>query len=224
MIGKSTSVQGNAAVLMIDQGPFSFKNRAAQQILSKMLKADFFAALRTKQKTAYIATSWDQELEKNLKQYFAVQSSTHQPLDLIYRFGQFIDDFAQDLSCHVSKERFERVQKGLITSLKTPPKSLLEKSTTLAGLAFDYEEDFSWIEQRITGFEKLTYDEFVSLGKEFLSRDNKKRIAILYSGQLPQDKEFRYQQISCDQITEVGTYTCPIKEMKGEIVENQEIN
>lgn len=222
MIEKNTSVQGNAAILMIDQGPFSFKNRAAQQILSNALKADFFAALRTKQKTAYIAKAWDQELEKNLKQYFAVQSSTHQPLDLMYRFGQFTDDFAQDLSCEISKDRFDTIQKSLITSLKTPQKNLLEKSALLANLAFNYEEDFAWLSKRIEGFESLSYEEFISKGKDFLSRNNKKRIAILYSGKLPQEKEFRYQQITCDQITDIGSYLSPLKKTKGEIVENIE--
>lgn len=212
LIQNETKSKGNAAILMLDFGDFSFEKRAVHQILSQALKADFFATLRTKQKTGYFVKSWDVDLERQLQQYFAVQSNSHQPIDLIYRFGLFIDDFAQDLKDSLDQERFDRIKKGLVTKLQTPPKNLFEKGLLLQKLAFEHH-DFSWIEKRIEGLESLTYEKFLSLGSSLLSRQNKKRIAILYLGELTSENDFRFKQINPAQIADFGFYEITKKPM-----------
>src|SRR5206468_2506663 len=93
MITQTIPMQGNAAVLVIEQGPYSFEKRASQQVLGRVLKEAFFDTLRTKQQTAYIAKAWEKEEEKQLLQFFAVQSSTHKPHELIARFELFLENF-----------------------------------------------------------------------------------------------------------------------------------
>ena len=211
MIQKDTVARGNGVILLLDQGPFSFQSRAAQNILAATLREAFFSTLRTKQQTAYIAKSWDEEIEKRLFQYFAVQSSTHQPLDLVYRFELFLEEFLQEMPYRFPKERFESIKKNLIITLhQLGMRNQQEYATLLDKLAFEYE-NFSWIGERIKGIEHLGYDEFLSYCHNFISRDNKKRLAILFEGKAPDSVPFMYKGITCDQITSEGKYIVNVK-------------
>ena len=118
-IVQNAEVQGNASLLLLDQGSFSMEKRAAQEILSSALKEAFFNELRTKQKTGYIAQSDGSEVEGQLFQYFLVQSNSHQPDDLLFRFEFFIEGFNEALADNISIERFETVKTSLISSLRT---------------------------------------------------------------------------------------------------------
>ena len=144
-IVETTEMQGNGVVLVIEQGPFSFEKRASQQILSKVLQESFFETLRTKQQTGYIAKAWDSEVERQLMQCFAVQSSTHAPQDLLMRFELFLEDFNKHISTVLPEERFENMRKMLIASLQMPPENMVGMGMKFNTLAFDYDADFDFI-------------------------------------------------------------------------------
>src|SRR5262249_1400661 len=101
----------NALILTADCGDFSFKKRAAQEILSKGLEEPFFSELRTRQQTAYLVRNWSQEMERHLYSFFAIQSSSHDTRDLLARFELFLESSLQNLSDQViPKERFESIR------------------------------------------------------------------------------------------------------------------
>ena len=64
MISGQTPMQGNSAVLVIQEGPYTFEKRASQEVLASVMKNEFFETLRTKQQTAYIAKAWEKEEAK----------------------------------------------------------------------------------------------------------------------------------------------------------------
>lgn len=206
MISQTTPMQGNAAVLVIEQGPYSFEKRASQQVLGRVLREAFYDTLRTKQQTAYIAQAWEKEEEKQLFQFFAVQSSTHKPHELIARFELFLENFLKQFTTKLSSERFETIRKMSITSLQMPPENLSRMATRLSQLAFDFDGDFQLIEKRIASLEALTYEETREAAKEYLSRKNTRRIAILTEGITPKEKDFRYQEISKKDLLQQGTF------------------
>jgi insulysin len=203
-IEAQTAVQGNATILLVDQGDFSFPKRSAQEVLSAVLKEAFFNELRTKQKTGYIAQSDATEIEERLFQYFLVQSNSHGPEELLFRFEQFIEEFNHTLREHVSLERFETIKTSLIASLKTRFRNLESKSRLWNLLAFEKDEDFEFIEKRLNGLSDLSYEEFIQHANAFLSRGNKKRLAVLYQGKL--HSPFAYTQIDLPQVEEVASY------------------
>lgn len=205
MIEKKTSSLGNACFLVLDEGSFSFTNRACHQILSQALHSDFFASLRTKQKTGYIAQSVDSVIENQLFQFFAVQSNSHEPLDLLYRFDLFLDDFSQDISDKISNQRFDLVKKSLEEQLKTPPVNLFENAARLQLFAFEYK-DFSWIEKRLNGLKNLGYNQFLQMSAPLISRKNKKRIAILFSGNIDRNNGYRYEPTSALEMKKAASY------------------
>jgi insulysin len=206
MIVQNTERQGNSVVLMLHEGPFSMEKRAAQEILSNALKDDFFNTLRTKQQTGYIASSWDVEVERQLLQFFAVQSITHQPPELLARFELFLEEFSRHINKKISAERFETLKASLIKELEMPPETPSGKASQLYALAYDYDADFDWINKRIDAVKKLTYQEFTATAKTFLSRSNLKRLAVLMEGVLPEQNQFRYETIQQDDIQGIGPY------------------
>ena len=203
-IHEKTDVSGNGAFLIIDLGNFTFERRAAQEILSAALKEAFFNTLRSKQKTGYIAQAGHQEIEFRLFQYFIVQSNSHQPDDLLYRFEQFLEAFLDEIGETIPASRFSNLKQNIAESLMTRFRSLQEKSALWNQLAFDYDADFSWIEKRLEGFANLSYETFLKEAKSFLSRSNRKRLAVLYQGRI--DNPFTYEPISAAEIGKVSEY------------------
>ncbi len=200
-IAQKTGVQGGAALLLIDEGIFTHEKRAAQEILSSALKEPFFSELRSKQKTAYIAQSDSIEIEDRLFQYFIVQSNSHQPEELLFRFEQFIESFHDQ---QIPKKRFETLKESLISSLLTRFRNLQSKAALWDRLAFEKDGDFTFIEDRISALKALSYDDFLKFCLDFLGRQNRKRLAILFEGRLAHP--FGYQAIDLPQIQELATY------------------
>lgn len=206
--GKTKS-QGNGAILAIEMLPFSFKARAAQQILMLGMKQPFFVTLRTKQQTGYIVYNQAEETEKHLFNLFAVQSNSHEGRDLIARFELFIESFMQELTkTEIPEERFENIRHTLVSNLKQPPKSIAEMGEALNNLAFNYDNDFQWLNKRVKGFEELTYDEFIELSRQMMNKSNKRRLAVVVSGVLQDHNAILYKRAaSVAQIRKMGTYS-----------------
>ena len=199
---KETSVLGNATLLLIDEGLFTFEKRAAQEIGAVALKEAFFNELRSKQKTGYIAQSDAQEIRGRLFQFFVVQSNSHQPEELLYRFELFLEEFVSDLKTNLDLQRFELVRNGCITSIKNRISNLKDRCAFWDLLAFQYKGDFQFLDQRIEALQSLTYEKFIDLVQEFFSRQNKKRVAVLYEGKLP--SPFAYEATTPQSFAEIA--------------------
>ncbi len=203
-ITQTTNVQGNAAILLIDEGNFTYSKRAAQEILTAVVKEAFFNELRTNQKTGYIAQSDGTEVEERLFQLFLVQSNSHQPADLLYRFEQFIEEFNDSLGEQIPQERFDTLKASTIASLKTRFRNLGDKTALWDRLAFERDADFQFVEKRIQGLADLSYTEFQEIARSFLSRENRRRLAVLFEGRLA--SPFAYETITVPQLDEIATY------------------
>lgn len=203
----NTKAQGNAIVLAIEYPTFDFKLRAAQQVLMQAMNPTFFATLRTKQQTGYIVYSEGREIEKHLFNMFAVQSNTHNVHDLLARFELFLEGYLQELNEEVPVDKFELNKQTLLIALEQPPKSVEEMGELLQKMAFEYKGDFDWIEKRIKGLKELTYPEFVNLANTNVGRNNKRRVAILLKGVIPEEDQFNYDPISnLNVLRRISTY------------------
>ncbi len=206
LITQNTPRQGNGVILVLEEGSFTFEKRAAQEILGIALQEAFFDTLRTKQQTGYIAKAWPLAKEKQLLQFFAVQSSTHHPSDLIARFELFLENFVKMLPEKLPSERFEDIRKMHVTTLENPPENLYAMGIRLNKLAFEYDGDFTWMDKRIDAANALSYDRLKLLAKEFLSRHNLKRLAVLMEGVLNRENDFHYESVSKEDICDLGVY------------------
>ncbi|WP_420422178.1 insulinase family protein [Simkania sp.] len=197
---------GHGAVLVLQEGPFSFDKNASSSILSKGISEDFFNTLRTKQQTAYIAQTTKMEEDGQLFQLFYVQSSTHQPDELIARFELFLEDYVKDFEAKIPEGQFDNIRTNIITLAKQPPDNLAGMAGRLYMLAFKYDGDFRHIDKKIDALAELDYETFKQDSISFLSRSNSKRIAIMLEGHPPEGKGFRYQDITADELKTRGAY------------------
>lgn len=202
-----SKVQGNAVILMIEPDKFSFKARAAQQLLMQAIKEPFFRELRTKQQTGYIVLSQAEELEDHLYNTFAVQSNTHDGRDLLARFEEFIETFLQEIAIEVNPISFENIKQATLATLKEPPQNMTDMTSLLYKLAFSYHGDFDRIKKRIKALEELSYEDFVIEAKQSLGKKNKRRLAILLNGTISPEDTLQYEKVNNPlKIREMSTY------------------
>jgi insulysin len=204
-IVQTTQRQGNGALLLLQQGAYSFEKRGIQQILGTALQDAFFDTLRTKQQTGYYVRAWNKEEQRQLLQYFAVQSSTHSSNDLLARFELFLEAFDKNLIEMIPQERFISLKENLITLLSMPPENMSYMAAQLNLFAFEYE-DFTWVDKRIASLKSLTYERFCDVAHTFLSRSNHRRLAVLMNGVLLPENDFHYDHISKKELSELGTF------------------
>ena len=141
---------------------------------------------------------------ERLYQFFVVQSNSHQPEDLLYRYELFLENFLEDFSTAIPKERFETLRESAASQLKNRICNLKEKCALLDLLAFQYRGDFQFLEKRIAAIRNLTYEEFRETAAASLSRQNKKRVAILFEGKLA--APFSYEPTTPTHLSEIATY------------------
>jgi insulysin len=204
-IVQTTDRQGSGVLLLLQEGPFSFERKAIQQVLGYALSDSFFDTLRTKQQTAYIAKAWNTEEERQLMQFFAVQSSTHATTDLLARFELFLESFDKNLSVQIPEDRFESIRATLITLLKMPPENMPGMAATLDELAFNYH-DFKWIDKRTESLKELSYKRFCDVSHQLLSRNNPRRLAVLMEGVITPENDFHYELITKEDVDALGSF------------------
>lgn len=204
-----TKAKGNATVLAIEELPFSFKSRAAQQILMKGMEEAFFTSLRTVQQTGYIVDSSPEEWERCMFNIFAVQSNTHDVRDLLARFELFIEGYLQEMGKkEFTEEQFNIIKEVSIAKLKEPQNNVENMGILLKTLAFKYEGDFEWLNKRIKGLEELSYAEFIDLSYQFMGRGNKRRFAVLLRGDVKETGSLNYSPIKdVNQLKKMSTFT-----------------
>lgn len=189
-----SNTPAHAAILGLEIAEFSPKTRAAQQILAQAMNSSFFATLRTKQQTGYLVFSRAEEFDNRLITFFAVQSTSHDPRDLLARFELFIENYLEDIGKNeLTKEQFENIRQALLVDLENSPQNFVDTGHMLKTLAFKYGGDFERMDSRIQGFKDLNYEEFLEITKQFLGKSNKQRLAILIRGATDQD--FHYKSI-----------------------------
>lgn len=195
-IKTSTSLQGNAAILMLQFKDTSSPAIVCERILSKATSEAFFNTLRTKQQIAYIARSWGKEEENQLLLFFAVHSASHPPEELLARFELFLEDFTHNFETYVPEDRFLSIKQSIVTNLSKSPDNLPSYASELDTLAFTWNGDFARKSKLIKAAETLTYDDFKTLSLTFLSRQNTKRVAFLVQGVSSSDQPFSYTQVT----------------------------
>ncbi len=188
--------QGNAALLALEGGMATYKKRASQQILMQAMREGFFQDLRTRQQTGYLVYSGGEEMEGELVDYFAVQSSTHDARDLLARFELFIEDYLKEIETEkIPQARFEILRNALTEQMMQQPNDLDSMAELIYQLAFDFNGAFDRPEKRVEAFKALTYQEFIEDAKETLGKGNKRRLGLLLRGPDGEKPIFRYEKV-----------------------------
>ncbi len=193
-IKSATSLQGNAAILMLQCKDTSLHAVVSEKVLAKALSEAFFNTLRTKQQIAYIAQSWGKEEETELLLFFAVHSATHPPEELLARFELFLEDFSHNFETYISEDRFHSIKQSICIALSKSPENLSSYTSELNSLAFNWHGDFARKSKLIKAAETLNYEDFKNLSISILTRQNTRRVALLVQGSAIEGKPYTYQE------------------------------
>jgi len=204
LVVESTGSMGKAALLAIQQGSSSHSTRAKQVMSGRFLQELFFDRLRTKQQTGYIVKAKELDVEGQLLQLFIVQSSSHQPQELLARFDLFLDEINQEFDQLITQESFIKTRSMLVQELSLPPENLQGMASRFATLAFEYNGDFAYYPKLVEQIQQLSYEEMKNFVMETLSRNNTRRLAILMEGTLPGKRPFIYQRTAKEEISTLG--------------------
>lgn len=193
---KNIHVVGNAMLLLMSDGPFSFKDRAMQSILGTFCNDPYFDSLRTRQQTGYLVTSFSRETYKQLFSMFLVQSSVYPPESLLVRTDVFRQEFLINLvQDSAMEQKFNEVKASELQNLEQPPQNLIEMGARFSKEAFELEADFSWFDKRIDAMKQVTFSDFCAFAYKYFSPTNPMRIAILLTGQDSEKSVLNYYPI-----------------------------
>jgi len=153
------------------------------------------------------------ELRKKTFLLFFVQSSSHDPRDLLSRFELFIETYLREKN----QSRFEVIKKSQLEKLRAPFKNLSEEAGYLLHTSLDRDFDFDWKEKvfifpkflwqflklslsalkLIAAMEEVTFDEHIESVIQYLGKENPKRLGLLLNGkQEGEISTFSYSTVS----------------------------
>ncbi|MFA5250141.1 MAG: insulinase family protein [Parachlamydiales bacterium] len=181
---KPVNQNGSALVLVLDQNPFSLKNRSLQMLVSPLLNEAFFHTLRSEEKLGYVAHAKDLELKKHLYMLLFLQSNSTSGEELLKRTENFLEIFVKKTQEAIPLARFENLKEDLLVQLKEPPKNLEELSWRLDKCAFHYK-DLNYYIKLASSMEKLSYPEFLTFIQASLSSENLKKTAVIVQDKKP---------------------------------------
>ena len=87
-----------------------------------------------------------------------------------------------------------RLKQSLIADWLKPPDNLQAMGGQLQLMAFDYDAEWNWRKKSAEALKALTYDQFVEISEQVLTRHNLKRLAILIRGQVGREVPLEYQE------------------------------
>lgn len=213
-INSTTDLMGNAALLMVQnqyQGP---KAKADFLVINQAIKTAFFDTLRTKQQTGYITTSRAIDQLGFLQMYFIVQSTTHEPDELVARFELFLEEYLRNIKEEITKERFATIKEELKKDLQKPIETISLYASKRYQEAFHQGGKFDEQLKVIAALDSLEYESFLQSAQSFLGRSNDRRIAICISGEDKNNKSLRYISISDAAFKAEQSYVSYSEELK----------
>lgn len=195
-ISSKTHIRMNATVLFIDNGEFRYEKCGSNILFGSAVSEAFFDELRSKQQTGYFTRGLTRRDLNRMYSIFLVQSTTHYPEELLGRFELFLENYSKNLQETIPEERFASMKQSLIEDLQSKPENLSMHLARQYGLAFTHNGEFDRLDRIKKSLENLTYEQFISDSKGFITRENNKRLAILIKGAELDDKSFSYIEVT----------------------------
>ncbi|KAJ3152968.1 hypothetical protein HDU86_005423 [Geranomyces michiganensis] len=194
-IATDVPVKGNALVWALGLGTRNHNLRTGQELLSKLIKEPLYTELRTKAQTGYIVSSGGMQVEKQLFLQAVVQSNTHDPQDLLARIELFHESFLRELieAGPEIQARFDAVKAAKLARLAQPYDTLAAKLRWFRYLGFEEDADFGFLDARIAAMQAYSLDDLKEFAVTALGRGNKRRMAVLASGNSKENSEYKWR-------------------------------
>ena len=203
-------LEDNTAVLMEYQiGQRNPKLLALVMIIERLLEAEFYNNLRTKQQLGYIVDSSMTMLENTMGLMFLIQSNEKDSETLVQRMNNFLGNFYFILKNLTSSEIYQ-IKKSILNKKLTKTTSFDSEARRLFNIIFKKNAKFDMKSQEIKALEKITHKDIVEFyGKHLLPSIQKKLILKMISNNTVSRNNLDKNVISLVNFRE--KYDCPRK-------------
>jgi insulysin len=98
------------------------------------------------------------------------------------------------------EERFASLKESVLERLRNPYENMTGKNKMLNMLAFEENEDFDLVPERIRTLESFTFQDLMEFTEKTLGRGNKNRLAVLLQGNDPENIAFSYDGVESAEV------------------------
>lgn len=178
---------GSAAVLVLDAGKQSRRDRSAIDILMAAISPDFYKHLRTEQQLGYLVQANKEELlPAFLAPLFIVQSANHNAKFLLDRFHDYLKDLSDDLKSSESQvlteHAFKEIKAAKVAQFKNPQMDVKSTAILMIKSLECFHSDFQAMAEKFKAMKMVTYKDVIDYGQRiFGGGEGVGSLAILYS-------------------------------------------
>ncbi len=149
----------DASLSMYFQGFNStLDERSKMSLLAQIIRPRFYNQIRTISEVGYLVFSGLLNVERTPGLFFASQSSTYSPIEILGLYDDFLKGTKSHLD-NVSMDEFEKIKTGLITRILKKPLKLSDRTSRLWREIDLKEFDFDTQEKLANRITALTLDE-----------------------------------------------------------------
>ena len=136
----------------------SLDERSKMALLAQIIRPRFYNRIRTMNEVGYLVFSGPLNIEQTPGLFFASQSSTHPPAEVLGLYDEFLQNTRLYLK-NMSTDELERIKVGLIAQILLKPLKLADRTSRL-WREIDLEEfNFDTREKLANRITELTLDE-----------------------------------------------------------------
>jgi protease-3 len=162
---------------------------AAARVLSQIIRPALFKQIRTEEQLAYAVGFFGQTFRKQMLVAYYIQSPAKGLAEVNERIALFRKGFTQQLAA-VTAEEFATTKNSVLITLTQPAKNLSEEMGKFAGDWREQQWQFDSRERLITGVEKVTLDDVISLYNRIEGGKHFGQVLIQMRGTKFADKAF----------------------------------
>ncbi|MEM7174849.1 MAG: insulinase family protein [Chlamydiota bacterium] len=206
-VAATTQHDSHTVVVTLQQTTVSPVVQAATLLLETILQEDLVETLGQRQQAAHFTQVNTFQKGGTLSTVFSLQSQVLNPDDLLARLDLFLETYVNDFNRVISKQRFEKMQKRIISSQCRPPLNLTEMADQLDRLVFNDQNNILTPYQQLNALRELTYRQLKHIATSLLTRRNKKRLVVALKGACSSKTPPTYRKIVAHELKALGAYT-----------------
>jgi insulysin len=160
------------------------RSRALALVANNFFSQAFYHELRTVQQLGYVVGAGSSGSQRERFLTFIIQSSTHQPAEIVARAEAFIAQIP-DLFAELPPEVFATLLEGARSRFAERPTSIAEKAAELFEYAFTYDGEWDRRQAALQALDQLTQADVAAALRAWLGEQAKVRTVLLGTESLP---------------------------------------
>ncbi len=187
----------NAQLTIYRMNPWTIKDQAYVDVISKILEQPYFTELRTHQQLGYIVAAFPSLSYGYCGLATLIQSQSHEVPDILNRSSEFMENFFSQFGQNITAEDVEIIKEAIVQEISQKPNSLSERLSRFTQMAATYHGDFAFFDKWVSEIQKITVENLKSYIDEYQKSPWKKSVlTLVYSSKEPLTSLDNYEVIT----------------------------